>query len=930
MALSEPTNVDEVSVTVEAFMEAQRPAELIELLEESILHISGRQVARHGLHQPPDCPDSAAIALEQFNLSEGSVVMRRNCNMCSEPMETLPTNVEDTHRAIEIAACCNDSAAGHELGRAQPDSSQVPEAIKSHPRAEDAADCADVIQDVPIDAELGHSHAKTDRVADVEEVISGANAANFLQFGDRVYEKQACKAARNLCVAKRLPRLLALVLIAPLRTCRLVTPGSIKYSDQMVRGGGFGSSEGAIYFFGAILSPSTEPEFDFNCAQAASGRSNAQEIELACRENTSYDRLVVDEFLWNFKLLNPVNPANCPFGVGVLVDMGGSADIIKNLLQAQVAGGGLDRGVAMVDGDASQGLEAFREKNALHHSAMASGCFEGRRLVNVTNVNVLFGPRAREPAERQSPAGWAMAMALNEAGEKRRQVIDQIVGIAQPGSTSADEVSATAAAFIEAQQPPADLIELLERMALLISYVSKNRNLQNLLVVASSRADRTLAVDYVGRLGSCDDAMVIHKKGSVDFEPMERPTTNVEDIQRAVDFATRCNEGAALDELGRGQRDSSQVPEAIESCLMAVDAADYAECAQVAARVESFEKVARCPAIARTMHKYVLNDIELQVTRGTNAAESLHIGGRPREERAIKAAMLAGGMTKLGAGTQAAVAARKANDPEIWGEASIASGSAGQFRCAAIFATHIIAPTLPDCLEKLANHLERPGSSEQLISPLAAGPSHELARMGMRAELGALRARHKLSNFARTGAAERNIPKPTAARERRRLRGAAAFLYSDCDECDQAPSALMAHGASAYIRGALPAAMRKAAVLSANSSVVDNAWVVQLARRAERRAAAEFLEAGAGGRAGRSDTWTSKGVAKYLEGGNETMGALVDQRICPRVVEGELRYITVGGALALVIRAKLEGGGFFEPATQTPSTRSTAPGRRSS
>ena len=54
------------------------------------------------------------------------------------------------------------------------------------------------------------------------------------------------------------------------------------------------------------------------------------------------------------------------------------------------------------------------------------------------------------------------------------------------------------------------------------------------------------------------------------------------------------------------------------------------------------------------------------------------------------------------------------------------------------------------------------------------------------------------------------------------------------------------------------------------------------------------------GRTDKSGTWTSKCVGKYLEGGKEAGGMLVDQRFCPRIVEGELRYNCVGPKLVSV------------------------------
>merc|ERR1711937_36587 len=73
----------------------------------------------------------------------------------------------------------------------------------------------------------------------------------------------------------------------------------------------------------------------------------------------------------------------------------------------------------------------------------------------------------------------------------------------------------------------------------------------------------------------------------------------------------------------------------------------------------------------------------------------------------------------------------------------------------------------------------------------------------------------------------------------------------------------------------------------------------------EEHTVGEFIEFCLNGRNAKSGTWTSKGVGKYLEGGKAAGGQLVDQRFCPRIVEGELRYNMVGDALVGIIHKKL-------------------------
>merc|ERR1711871_1541831 len=78
---------------------------------------------------------------------------------------------------------------------------------------------------------------------------------------------------------------------------------------------------------------------------------------------------------------------------------------------------------------------------------------------------------------------------------------------------------------------------------------------------------------------------------------------------------------------------------------------------------------------------------------------------------------------------------------------------------------------------------------------------------------------------------------------------------------------------------------------------------------AEEHTVGEFIEFCVNGRSDKSGEWTSKGVGKYLEGGKAAGGQLVDQRFCPRIVEGELRYNCVADALVGIIHKKPKEGG---------------------
>jgi len=78
---------------------------------------------------------------------------------------------------------------------------------------------------------------------------------------------------------------------------------------------------------------------------------------------------------------------------------------------------------------------------------------------------------------------------------------------------------------------------------------------------------------------------------------------------------------------------------------------------------------------------------------------------------------------------------------------------------------------------------------------------------------------------------------------------------------------------------------------------------------AETHTVREFLEFCVNGRSGKSGKWDTIGTGKYLEGGKEAGGQLVDQRFCPRIVEGEVRFNMIGETCTGIIHKKPKAGG---------------------
>jgi len=287
-----------------------------------------------------------------------------------------------------------------------------------------------------------------------------------------------------------------------------------------------------------------------------------------------------------------VNPQNCPTVIGTLIDLDCSEDFIKNLLQnvrslcpveplvnevesrnrlrvvlpwleGRVAEGNQDpalhNAMAKIYIDTNRDPETFLKNNAFYDSATVGKYCEDRdphlaytaykrawgscdeQLVEVTTRNGLFRLLARYLVERQSPELWALV--LQSENQSRRNVIDQVVSTALPESTNADEVSATVKAFISADLP-SELIELLEKIVLHNSDFSKNKNLQNLLILTAIKADKDRVMDYINRLDNYDgpdiakialgdpyrlyeEAFLIYKKCSLNSDAMDTLLINI-------------------------------------------------------------------------------------------------------------------------------------------------------------------------------------------------------------------------------------------------------------------------------------------------------------------------------------------------------------------------------------------------------------------
>ena len=243
-ALPETNDQFQVSAAVKAFIDADLPHELIELLDKIVLR-NGQFGDNKNLQNLLiltairadksrvmdyvnrlnnfDGPEIAKVAVgEPYNLYEEAFQIYKKFNLNNEAMDTLLTNMSNLGRASEFAARINDPLVWYKLGRAQLDANMVPQAMQSYLKAEDPRDYVQVVEaaereeffdelivylrmarikmkDPHIDTELLYSLAKKgERLADLEEFLASPNTANVQAVGDRLFDERLFKSAKLL------------------------------------------------------------------------------------------------------------------------------------------------------------------------------------------------------------------------------------------------------------------------------------------------------------------------------------------------------------------------------------------------------------------------------------------------------------------------------------------------------------------------------------------------------------------------------------------------------------------------------------------------------------------------------------------------------------------------------------------------------------
>eukprot|EP01048_Picozoa_sp_COSAG05_P002188 COSAG05_NODE_84_length_20716_cov_100.586312_2_plen_1571_part_00 len=241
-ALPGCNDAEKVSLTVRAFMNAELPNELIELLDKIVLGPGsqfqnekslqnlliltavkadkGRVMEYINRLDNFDSKEVASIALDE-GLFEEAFALYRKTNDNESAINVLLDHIKDLARGLEFAQRCDDSAVWSLLATAQLRAAMVKEAVESFCKAKDPTSFLEVIQtattyeaydalvtyltmartktkDQTIDTELVYAYCKTGQLVEIENFIGGPNVAQIQQLGDRCFDEAMYEPAKLL------------------------------------------------------------------------------------------------------------------------------------------------------------------------------------------------------------------------------------------------------------------------------------------------------------------------------------------------------------------------------------------------------------------------------------------------------------------------------------------------------------------------------------------------------------------------------------------------------------------------------------------------------------------------------------------------------------------------------------------------------------
>ncbi|KAK9695545.1 Clathrin heavy chain [Basidiobolus ranarum] len=580
-----------------------------------------------------------------------------------------------------------------------------------------------------------------------------------------------------------------------------------------------------------------------------------------------------------------VNSMRTPVVIGALLDVGCEESVIKDLLmsvtgsisieelteecesrdrlklllpylEGKVKEGSQEPGVfnalAKIYIDSNHNPEQFLRENQFYDPLLVGKYCEKRdpylayiayehgqcdlELVGITNENDMFKHQARYLVKRRDLELWEYV--LNVDNPHKRALVDQVVGTALSESQDPEEVSVTVKAFMAADLPN-ELIELLEKIILENSAFSDNKNLQNLLILTAVKADKTKVMDYITRLNNYDapdiaeiaisnelyeEAFTIYKKYEVNTSAIGVLLDNIGSIDRAYEYAERCDQAEVWSKLAKAQLDVFRVKDSIDSYIRAQDPTNFMEVINVDSEADKYDDLVKFLQMARKHTREPLIESELlfafakterladleELLSSPNIAKVQVIGDRCFDTGMYEAAKvlytnvsnwgrLATTLVHLGEYQSSVECARKANSTKVWKEVHGACIEHKEFRLAQICGLNLVVHA--EELNEIIRLYENRGFIDELMQLLEAALGLERAHMGMFTELACIYAKYKpevMMEHLKLFWSRINIPKVIRACEQAHMWPELVFLYVHYDEYDNAAHTMMKHSADAW------------------------------------------------------------------------------------------------------------------------------------
>ncbi|KAJ8904773.1 hypothetical protein NDN08_001289 [Rhodosorus marinus] len=599
-----------------------------------------------------------------------------------------------------------------------------------------------------------------------------------------------------------------------------------------------------------------------------------------------------------------VNPARCPVVVGSLLDLDQDEEFIKGVVmsvkntvnieelvkeveerkklrillpffESRMQDGDKEpdvhTGMAKVYVDCNVNPEHFLETDELYDHLQVGAFCEKRdphlafmaymkgqcdeQLLDVTTKNHLFKEQAQYLVAREDLDLWAQV--LDEENEHRKLLVEQVISSALPETKEPEKVSSTVKAFIAANMPSV-LMELLETLVLQTvgSVFSQNRNLQNLLLLTSIKADKSRVMDYVRRLDNFDgvdvaqiaiaeelyeEAFAIYAKIEKYDLAVDVLLDNMKDFDRGKEFAAKVDRPEVWSRLGAALVENDLIIEGVNAIMKAKDPGAYMTViskAKDGATNEDYKVIVKYLKFARGKAREGGSAIDSEIVYGlcvngqlsemeefissSNQAELEEVGDRVFEKGLFDAskilfssinnhARLACVLVKLGDYQAAVDASKKANKISTWKFVCFECVEAKEFRLAQTCGLQLIVEASE--LQEVIDYYERRGYFTQLIDLLDAGLVLERAIPNMFTNLGVLLTKYReerMMDFCKMWWQRANVPRLLRACDDAKLYAEKVYLHTVYKEYDQAAATMIEHAPSSWSPSSFIEVMTKA------------------------------------------------------------------------------------------------------------------------